>query len=226
MNYEILHDGTFPIVKCHLEHGEQIKAESDAMITMSNTIDVKGGTEGGFLKGIARMAAGERFFFQYLSATRGAGDIIFAHSLPGDIKPIKLNGSGIKIQKDGFLAATTDIEIETKVQNLTKGLFSGEGFFIVGARGNGTVFVSSYGAIHEINLTDDEEIIIDNAHLVAWDECLEYNIEKASKKGWISSFTSGESLVCRFKGSGRVFIQTRNPNGMKSWISRMGFKTC
>ncbi|WP_455795018.1 AIM24 family protein [Clostridium butyricum] len=36
----------------------------------------------------------------------------------------------------------------------------------------GTVFVSSYGAIHEINLNSNEEIIIDNSHLVAWDETL------------------------------------------------------
>lgn len=56
MNYEILHEGTFPMVKCHLEHGEQIKAESNAMITMSPTIDVTGNTEGGIFKGIARMA--------------------------------------------------------------------------------------------------------------------------------------------------------------------------
>ena len=226
MNYEILHEGTFPIVKCHLEQGEQIKAESDAMITMSPTIDVTGSTEGGILKGLARMAAGEKFFFQYLSANRGPGDIIFAHALPGDIIPIELNGTGLKIQKDGFLAATTGVDVETKVQNLTKGLFSGEGFFILGARGNGTIFVSSYGAIHEINLNPGEEIIVDNCHLVAWDETLEYNIEKASTKGWISSFTSGEGFVCRFKGPGRIFIQTRNPEGMKSWISKMGFKTC
>lgn len=225
MNYKILHEGTFPIVKCHLEQGEQIKAESDAMITMSPAIDVTSSTQGGILKGLARMAAGEKFFFQYLSANRGPGDIIFAHSLPGDIMPIELNSTGLKIQKDGFLAATTGVDVETKVQNLTKGLFSGEGFFILGAKGNGTIFVSSYGAIHEINLNPGEEIIVDNCHLVAWDETLEYNIEKASAKGWISSFTSGEGFVCRFKGPGRIFIQTRNPEGMKNWISRMGFKT-
>lgn len=51
-------------------------------------------------------------------------------------------------------------------------------------------------------------------------------MEKASKKGWISSFTSGEGLVCRFKGPGKIFIQTRNPDGMKNWIAKMGFKTC
>ena len=44
MNYEILYEQAFPIVKCQLKRGERIKAESDAMIGMSATIDVTGGS--------------------------------------------------------------------------------------------------------------------------------------------------------------------------------------
>ena len=51
MKYEILQKGTFPIVKYQLENGEQIKAESDAMVAMSPTFEVTGGVEGGFKKG-------------------------------------------------------------------------------------------------------------------------------------------------------------------------------
>ena len=46
---------------------------------------------------------------------------------------------------------------------------------------------------------------------------MDYKIEKASS-GWISSFTSGEMLVCRFKEPGVVLIQTRNPQGFAEWI--------
>lgn len=49
---------------------------------------------------------------------------------------------------------------------------------------------------------------------------MEYHIMKASK-GWLSSFTSGEAIVCRFKGPGTVLIQTRNPIGFGSWIQRI-----
>ena len=94
---------------------------------------------------------------------------------------------------------------------------SGEGFFVLNARGRGTVFISSYGVIHPINLDDREEIIIDNGHLVAWPDYMDYKIEKASS-GWISSLTSGEGLVCRFKGPGVVLIQTRNPDSFENWI--------
>lgn len=219
MNYEILHQGGFPMVKVKLESGEKIKAESGAMIAMEDTIDVAGKMEGGVLGGIGRMFAGEKFFFQTLEATRGAGEVFFAHSVPGGIKVIELDGmSEWKIQKDGFLASSNSVDIDTKIQNLTKGLFSGEGFFVLGARGKGTLFISSYGSIHELEIQPGREYVIDNEHLVAWEASLEYKIEKASASGWISSFTSGEGLVCRFKGPGKVYIQTRNPSGFGSWI--------
>ena len=70
----------------------------------------------------------------------------------------------------GFLAATSGIQVETAMQNLAQGLFSREGFFVVNVRGRGTVFLSSYGAIHAINLEAGEEVIVDNGHLVACPE--------------------------------------------------------
>lgn len=221
--YEILYEGAFPIVRYHLEKGEQLKAESDAMISMSPTIDITGGVEGGFVRGLSRMMAGEKFFFQYLTANRGPGDVIFSHAFPGAITDVELDGSyGLRIQKNGFIASTPGIDIDTKMQNLAKGLFSKEGFFILNARGTGTIFLGSYGAIHPINLEAGEEIIIDNGHLVAWADYMSYSIEKASS-GWMSSAMSGEMLVCRFRGPGTVLIQTRNPSGFAGWLGSLGF---
>ena len=77
-----------------------------------------------------------------------------------------------------------------------------------------------YGAIHAINLGPGEEVIIDNGHLVAWPDYMNYKIEKASS-GWISSITSGECLVCRFQGPGVVLVQTRNPASFAGWIRSM-----
>ncbi|MBR1729924.1 MAG: TIGR00266 family protein [Selenomonadaceae bacterium] len=223
MKYQILYPEAFPIVECELNRGERIKAESDAMIAMDDTIDVEGKMQGegvgGILKGLARkFLAGESFFFQELIASRGAGKVLFAHSIPGGILDVELDGSyGLMVQKDGFLASTQDINVDTKMQNLSKGFLSGEGFFILHINGRGTVFLSSYGVIHPINIEAGREVVIDNGHLVAWPDYMEYNIEKASH-GWISSFTSGEMLVCRFRGPGVVLIQTRNPGGFESWI--------
>ena len=91
---------------------------------------------------------------------------------------------------------------------------------MLNVHGRGTVFLSSYGAIHAINLEAGEEVIVDNGHLVAWPDYMNYKIEKASS-GWFSSIASGECLVCRFRGPGVVLIQTRNPSSFASWIRSM-----
>ena len=223
MKYEILYEGAYPVVQCSLQQGETIQAESDAMITMSGNLDISG-TMGGksFLGGLARkVLAGESFFFQKIVASRGPGNVLLGHALPGGIVDVELDGSySLRVQKNGFLAATEGIQVDTAVQNLTQGLFSREGFFVVNISGRGTVFLSSYGSIHAINLEPGEEVIVDNGHLVAWPEYMQYKIEKASN-GWISSITSGECLVCRFRGPGVVLIQTRNPSALSSWIASM-----
>lgn len=221
MEYKILYDQAFPILECKLEKGEMIKAESGAMITMTSTLDVTGNMEGGILGGLTRMLAGEKFFFQHLTASRGNGSVTLAPSTPGGIVDVDLDGSyTLCVQKDGFLAATQGIEVTAQIQNLAQGLFSAEGFFIVKISGKGTVFLSSYGAIHPLNLESGEEVIVDNGHIVAWPEYMNYTIDKASK-GWVSSFTSGEGLVCKFRGPGTVLVQTRNPKGFASWIQRL-----
>ncbi len=219
MKYEILYDGAFPVIRAFLEKGETIKAESDAMVSMSATMDIKGSAEGGIFKGLGRMLAGEKFFFQIITAKRGSGQVILAPATNGSIIPLRLDGSTkYTVQKDGFLAGTEGITVDTQMQNLAKGLFSGAGFFVLKTGGNGTVFINSYGAIHTLELQPGEEMIIDNYHLVAWPENMNYKIEKASS-GWISSVTSGEGLVCRFTGPGKVMIQTRNPSAFGSWVA-------
>jgi uncharacterized protein (TIGR00266 family) len=216
--FEYLHRGAFTLLKVRMDAGERMKAESDAMVAMSPNIRVEGKLEGGVLGGLGRMLTGEKFFFQTLHAEMGPGEVYLAPAIPGDLMEIHLDGTqSYVLQKDGFFAGSEGLTVSTKMQNLGKGLFSGEGFFIIRVSGRGTLFVSSYGAIQPLDLAAGEEIIIDNAHLVAWPENMQYNIEKASS-GWISSFTSGEGLVCRFKGPGRVLIQTRNPRGFGSWL--------
>ena len=218
MKHQILYPGAFPLVQINLERGETIKAESDAMVAMSDTVDVEGKMDGGLLGGLARMVAGESFFFQTLTARRGPGEVLLAPAIPGDVIDVELDGSySLVVQKDGFLAGSADLQVSTKMQNLAQGIFSGEGFFVVKVSGKGLVFLNTYGGIHIINLEPGQEYIVDNSHLVAWPEYMNYTIEKASS-GWISTFTSGEVAVCRFRGPGPVIIQTRNPGGFGNWL--------
>jgi uncharacterized protein (TIGR00266 family) len=218
MHAELLYPGTFTLLKVTLDEGEAVKAEGGAMVAMSNTIELEGKMEGGILGGLGRMLTGESLFLQTLTAKRGPGEVLLAHAIPGDIQELHMDGSyDYILQKDGFLAGSSSLSIETKMQNLAKGVFSGEGLFVVRIKGQGNLFVSSYGSIHALDIPAGEEMIIDNGHLVAWPDTMHYSIEKAAS-GWISSLTSGEGLVCRFRGPGRVLIQTRNPGSFGAWV--------
>ncbi|MBI5854519.1 MAG: TIGR00266 family protein [Nitrospirae bacterium] len=121
------------------------------------------------------------------------------------------------VQKDGFLAGAESVKIESQMQSLGRGLLGGEGLFILKISGQGQLILNSFGAIHKVELKPDQEYIVDNAHLVAWTATTSYAIERAAA-GWIASFTSGEGFVCRFRGPGVVYIQSRNPGGFGAWI--------
>ncbi|HXF92776.1 MAG TPA: TIGR00266 family protein [Nitrospiraceae bacterium] len=219
MKSEILYPGAFPMVRVYLAAGESVKAESGAMVAASPTIDVESKMEGGLLGALSRkLLTGEKFFFQTLRATRGAGEVLLAPTVPGDIVVLDLDGvSEYLVQKDGFLAGAQDVRIDSQMQSLSRGLLGGEGFFILRIGGIGQLILNSFGAIHKVELKPDEEYIVDNSHLVAWTATTTYSIEKAAA-GWIASFTSGEGFVCRFRGPGVIYIQSRNPSGFGAWI--------
>lgn len=220
MKTEILYQGSMPVVLAHLDQHEALKAESGAMVYMDTTIDVEGKAQGGIMKGLGRMVTGESFFLQTLTAKRGNGKVMLAPPNIGHIIEIDMNGKDWLIEKGAFLCSETTVNTKVKRQSLAKGLLSKEGLFIIQAEGTGKLFLSTFGALHKIELKD-EEVIIDNGHMVAWEETLTYNLEKASK-GFISSFTSGEGLVARFKGTGTIYIQTRNVGGFLGFLGVMG----
>ena len=58
--------------------------------------------------------------------------------------------------------------------------------------------------------------VVDTGHIVAFTEGLDYSI--SSVGGYKSLFFSGEGLVCRFSGTGRVWIQTRKLQPFLFWL--------
>lgn len=111
-----------------------------AMIAMSPTITVKGNVRFSFKK----LLAGGMTESEYT----GPGELLLAPSVLGDIIPLKIKeGDEWYVGKDAFLAATIRIEKSYQAQNLSKGIFSGEGFFIYKVGGSGLVWIQSFGAI-------------------------------------------------------------------------------
>ncbi len=222
MKTEILYQGSMPVVMAQLEPNETLRAEAGAMVYMDTSVSVEGKAQGGIMKGLGRMVTGESFFLQNLQANEKGGKVMVAPTNIGNIVEVEMKGTGWLLQKGAFLCSETTVNTKVKSQGLGKALFSKEGLFIIRAEGHGKLFLGSFGSIHKIEL-NNEEVIVDNGHTVAWEESLDYKITKASK-GLISSFTSGEGLVTRFKGSGTLYIQTRNFGGFLAHIGTVNGK--
>ena len=194
-----------------LDPGEGIKAEPGAMVMQEGVEMSTGGGGGGLLGGFKRMLGGESFFVNTFTAERGGGRVSLAPSSPGDILSFDLPpGQNLFIQSGSFLACTENVQTDTKFQGF-RGMFSGESLFFIRAfstEGNGTVFYNSYGAIKEVEVRPDRELVVDTGHLVAFSEDVDYSIGKVG--GIRSLIAGGEGLVMKFRGNGHVWVQTRN----------------
>uniref|UniRef100_A0A914PTZ3 Altered inheritance of mitochondria protein 24, mitochondrial n=1 Tax=Panagrolaimus davidi TaxID=227884 RepID=A0A914PTZ3_9BILA len=208
--YKIDHRDTNTLLSVMLQPGANFHAQPGAMVAMTPEVQLKGKSKFSLKK---MFTGGE----MAISTFTGPGEVLIAPPIWGDIIPLQLNGSNQwKVGRDNFLAFSDGVVKETKSQGLGKAMFSGEGLFIHHISGVGVFFIHSLGAIVERHLQPNEQWIVDNGHLVAWN-CA-YLIEKASSGGMMSNMLSGEGLVCRFTGPGTVYIQTRNPESLSTWI--------
>ena len=100
-------------------------------------------------------------------------------------------------------------------------MLSGEGLFLLTVRGAVYFCCPRSGRSTKI-LGPGEEYIVDTGHIVAFEESVQYRLEKATGKsqglggflkGMVQSALSGEGFVCRYQGPGRIYIQTRQLPG-------------
>ncbi|MBN1149849.1 TIGR00266 family protein [candidate division WOR-3 bacterium] len=222
MKYEILYQPSYSVAKVFLDKDESLTGEAGAMVAMTPNIELKsemgGGKSGfgGFMKAAARSFVGESFFQAKYTALNSPGEIILAPSGVGDVTVIELQNQSYMVQSGSYLASSSSLIIDTKFTG-GKSFFSREGLFMIKVTGTGTLFVSSFGAIHQVEIPSGQEYIVDNGHIVAFDATVQYKIEKAAK-GFISSVTSGEGFVCRYQGPGKIYLQTRQVEGLANLI--------
>ncbi|MAH04140.1 MAG: TIGR00266 family protein [Alphaproteobacteria bacterium] len=203
----------FAFLTVKLPAGEMIKVEASAMQAMDRHIKMRTRLKGGF----KRLISGENLFLNEFTAEGKDGEIVIGSAVPGDIKRLYLTkgGPSLFLQSSSFLASSSGIETTTKFQGFIKGFFSGAGFFLIKCSGEGDIFFNSYGGIIEVQIND--EFTIDNNHIVAFTEGLEYSVHKFG--GYKSFFFSGEGLITRFRGQGRVWIQTRAMPSLIAWLN-------
>jgi uncharacterized protein (TIGR00266 family) len=216
MQFEILHRPSYALAVVNLAAGETISAETGAMVSMSDTVRFQTEARGGLLGGLKRSLLGGESFFLNTFRADAPGQVTLAPALPGDIVHQRLNGETILVQSGSYIASTGDIQVDTKWGG-AKTFFSREGLFLLRVSGTGDLFLSSYGAIHEVDLAAGGTYLVDTGHVVAFAEGVGYDVRRAG--GWKSTILGGEGLVVGLTGPGKAYLQTRSPESFVSWLA-------
>jgi uncharacterized protein (TIGR00266 family) len=205
------HQPSYASLILNLQPNQMVVVESGAMAAMDSHIQMKSKMKGGLMKSLGRMLGGESLFMSEFTAVGKSGQLYLSPGVPGDIQHYYLSDDrgGLVVQSGGFVACSPTVEIDTKFQGL-KGFFSGESLFMIKATGRGDIWFSSYGAILEIPI--ENEYVVDTGYIVAFEDTLSYSVEMISGlsfRGLMTGIFGGEGIVCRFRGKGKLWIQSR-----------------
>ena len=195
---------------------EEVRVEGGSMVGMSAGMTLETAATGGFFKSLGRaLLGGESFFQNTYRAPAGGGELMVGPALPGDLIVLTLAGESLMVQSGSYVASEMGIEVDTRWGG-AKTFFASEGLIMLQASGSGKLVLSSYGAIHELELGPGQRYTVDTGHLVAFDEAMGFEVRRVG--GLKSTLFSGEGLVVDLAGPGRVLMQTRSADAFLSWL--------
>lgn len=121
---------------------------------------------------------------------------------------LELGQKQYRLNDGAFLALDGSAFYTMQRQSVGRALFGGQGgFFVMTTEGQGTLLANAFGSIRKITLQNNQ-ITIDNAHVVAWSADLDYDIHL--ENGFMQSIGTGEGVVNTFRGTGEIYVQSLN----------------
>lgn len=224
MNYTISSNENFPLVEIALERGESAYIQRGSMIyhtpsvSLNTKLNAKGDGLGKLIKAVGRsLASGESVFITQAVSSADDGKLAIAPSMPGQVLALELGLDQYRLNDGAFLAMDGSANYTLEQQSVGRALFGGQGgFFVMTTQGQGTLLANAFGSIKKLSLVN-QEITIDNAHVVAWSTSLDYQIHL--ENGWLQSMGTGEGVVNTFRGTGEVYVQSLNLNTFASHLA-------
>ncbi len=200
----------FAFLNVKIPAGKTLRVEASAMASMDSNISMKTKLTGG----LKRFLTGESLFINEYSAENGEGEINIAPGPPGDMEHVYLENTTVYLQGSAFVASGLNVITDTKWQGFKRGFFSGNSFFLIKCSGVGDLWFNAYGGIIELDV--DGDYVVDTGYIIGFTDGLTYDVKSVG--GYKSLFFSGEGLVCRFQGKGKVWIQTKNLSPFASFL--------
>ena len=209
----------YSMAVCYLDHAEAVRAESGAMVAMSDSIAVSADTgPGGLVKGLLRKTlGGETLFMGRYQALVHDAWVAFAPAMPGDIIDIDVSedGPGLVAESGSLLAVAEGVNVDVKWAGL-RNIVLREGATMLRATGQGKLLLCTYGGFVAHWLEPGQSMIVDTGHMVAYEDTC--TIRVGPLGGLLTAGFSGEGLVAHLTGPGAVYVQTRSEFEHRAWL--------
>lgn len=216
MEFKITHGPSFASLFLTLNKGDKVRTEAGSMVAMSEDLKISTKAYGGFLRALIRkLLAGESVFMNTYEPVSDGSELVLSPTLPGEIRHIKVDKEFI-LQGSSYMASDPSISLKTKYGGI-KAMVSGEGLFLLSAKGKGDLWFNSYGNIVEVDV--DGSYVVDTGHIVGFEPGLKFKVKKVG--GLKSTLFSGEGLVAEFSGKGKLYIQSRTVSSLVGWVTPM-----
>ena len=171
------------ILQITLEPGQNIRAESEAMLFMTQGIEMLTTMgEGGITSGLKRILSGQNLFlsdFSYKGTDGSIGTVCLGTDFPSKIIKLDLREYGGKLvcQKGAYLAGGLSVQIDVEfVKKMTTGFFGGEGFLLQSISGDDYIFIKAGGTLVKKELKPGECLRISSGCLVAFTKDVDFGM--------------------------------------------------
>ncbi len=186
------------------------------MASMAVEIDIQTKLNGNFFSALLKKFLGDESFFinEYKNISNSPKRITLTQATPGNIKEMELHNSSICLQPGAYIASSPGLHLGIRYAGIAS-FIAREGLFKLEVSGTGKLFYGAYGGIIEKEVVG--EYIVDSGYLVAYEPHLKLSLRLAG--GIISSILSGEGIVTKVTGNGKIQLQSRSIEGLASWIN-------
>jgi uncharacterized protein (TIGR00266 family) len=201
-----------------LSYDETAYIERGAIAALSMGVDVRGSFGGEGLTNALkrRVLGGESLLFTEVTAQVEGAWVAAAPRYPGDVCSVAITQEDpLLIDAGSLLAYSAGVAGDVRYSGVKTALLH-EGVTMIEMSGDGLAIIAAYGAIVDVTLAPDEPIIVDTGHLMGFSASVTFDV--APLGSFSKAILTGEGLVARLTGPGRVYLQTRAVTDIRSWL--------
>lgn len=202
MQVRTRHTPAFGVARLLLAPGEAVQADYDAMLA----------TSFGVLIDIRPKGRGKGYAAVFTAPAEG-GWVDLAPALPGEVYTVELDGvAGWCVARGACLAVSVLVRQDPTWPGL-RPMFGAEQGFLEHVSGQGSMVLTSFGALDVVNLEPGVAITVPPESLVAYTESVQTRL-RAVSQSVNQSIRTGEGLLLDCAGPGQVLTQTRRTGAM------------